>query len=160
MVVQMDESPQINVAVIMDQPGPLPEPNPITMARHHREVLRQITVPFVIGLAVFLLVVGLAWLATASKAAIWANISTMFLIILLFFMFFIFTAVSAALAVLAQQLVKLLPPYTHRVQDYSELATYYAQVYSDKTVAPIVKAQATSASMRAFWDTIFARRRR
>ena len=130
------------------------------MARHHREVLRQITVPFVIGLAVVLFVVGLAWLATASIAAIWADISTMFLIILLFFMFFIFTAVLAALAVLTQQLVKLLPPYTRRLQDYSELATYYAQVYSDKTVAPIVKAQASTASMRAFWDAVFSRGRR
>ncbi len=156
----MNESPQINVAVMPDQPGPLPEPNPITMARHHREVLRQITVPFVIGLAVFLFVVGLAWLATASKAAIWADISTMFLIILLFFMFFIFTAVLVALVVLTQQLVKLLPPYTRRVQDYSELATYYAQVYSNKTVAPIVKAQASTASMRAFWDAVFSRGRR
>jgi len=156
----MDESPQINVAVVPDQPAPLPEPNPITMARHHREVLRQITIPFVIGLAVFLVVAALAWLATASKAAIWANISTVFLVILLFVMFFIITAISAALAVLAYQLVKLLPPYTRRVQDYSELATYYAQVYSDKTIAPIVKTQATSASVRAFWDAIFSRRRR
>jgi K+-sensing histidine kinase KdpD len=156
----MDEMPPTNVAVAVDQPAVLPEPNPITMARHHREVLRQITVPFVIGLAVFLVVVLLAWLATGDQASVWADISTMFLVSVLFLMFLIITALAAALGALTYQLVRLLPPYTRRVQDYSELATYYAQVYSDKTIAPIVKTQATSASVRAFWNALFPRRRR
>lgn len=156
----MNEFTATNVATTVDQPTVLPEPNPVTMARHHREVLRQITVPFVIGLAVFLVVVGLAWVATSEQAALWSQISTIYLALVLAILFLILTALSAALAMLTYQLVKLLPPYTRRIQDYSELASYYAEVYSDKTIAPIVKTQATQASVRAFWDSLFSRRRR
>jgi hypothetical protein len=140
-------------------PRQLPEPNPITIGRHHREVLRQITIPFVIGLAVFLTVVVLAWMATAPKAQVWANISTMFLVLVLTVLFIILTAVSAALAYLVIYLVRILPPYTRMAQDYTDTARDYARTYADKATVPIIATNSASATVSTFFKSVFGRKK-
>lgn len=127
----------------------LPEPNPVTMARHRREVFRQITFPLILIVLIFLALVVLAWIATAMQASLWADISIILLSTLLVLMLFLGIAILAGIAYLVIYLNQSLPPYTRLVQDYTDQARHYARLVADKSVAPIMQSRSFSASMRA-----------
>lgn len=126
-----------------------PEPNPVTMARHRHEVFLQITLPLILLVITFLVLVVLAWIATAMQASLWADISIVFLSVLLAVMLVLGIASLAAIAYLVIYLNKSLPPYTRLVQDYTQQAGHYARVVADKSVAPILRTQGVSASLHA-----------
>ena len=109
-----------------------PEPNPVTMARHRHEVFVQITIPFILLVTIFLVMVVLAWIANAMQASRWADISIVFLSVLLTVMLVLGIAALVAIAYLVIYLNKSLPPYTRLVQDYTQQAGHYARVFADR----------------------------
>lgn len=131
-----------------------PEPNPVTMARHRREVFQQITLPFILLGVIFLALVVLAWIATAMQASLWADISIIMLSILLALMLFLGIAILAGIAYLVIYLNRSLPPYTRLVQDYTDQAGHYARVVADKAVAPIIRTHGFSASLHALREAL------
>ena len=127
----------------------LPDPNPITRRKHLREVLWQITAPF--GLGFVLLCVG-ATLVTINAIApvgLWAEISTIFLIIPILLLSLIPLAIIIALAYGIMLLIPLLPPYTRLVQDAIRKVGAYARRWSDMAVEPILLSQSLSARVRS-----------
>ena len=61
----------------------LPERNPVTHQKHRQEVLRQITLPLLLGLAVLLtlaILVVITGFQGGEQVSIWADISTVWLI--------------------------------------------------------------------------------
>lgn len=150
----------INIEMQPQEPEfQLPEPNPYTMARHRSQVLRQITIPFVIALIIFLVFVVLAWMATSPEASLWADVSISYLAVLLLLGLIIGILFSAAIAYLIIYLNKALPPYTRLIQDYSEQARYYARVYSDKAVKPIIETESNSAKMSTLKRILMGKRK-
>lgn len=137
----------------------LPEPNPITMARHRREVLVQITLPAVVLLVLMFAAFILAWLASSQEASLWADISIIYLVMVLGILLILVTAVSAGMAYLIIYLNKVLPPYTRLLQDYIGQASRYAQIYSDKAVEPILRTESFSTRMQAYKQILFNRRK-
>jgi hypothetical protein len=154
----MDNLPSQEPAPQIDPKPVLPEPNPVTTAKHRGEVFWQVTLPFIIGFGLFLVASVLGWIATSPEASVWADISTVFLISVLFIGFLIMTLVAAALAYLAYYMVRILPPYTRSAQDFSDLTRQYARVYADKIVEPILKIQGFTASSRALKKGLSLRR--
>ena len=129
-------------------PRELPEPNPITRRKHKREVLWQITLPFVFGL-IFLL--ALAILITVNQigtASSWAEISTIFLIIPLLILSLIPLALFVALIVLIMRLIPAIPPYARMVQDAIHKVGHYAKRGADMAAEPFMRTQSLSARVR------------
>jgi hypothetical protein len=132
------------------QPSLLPERNPVTQNAHRREVLRQITIPLVIGILVTLAFAVLASLAPASQASLWADISLIWLIIPMLLLAFILTLLVGGIAYGIIWLVQKLPVFALRVQDLFATIGALVRKISDAIVEPILRAQSFSASSRAF----------
>ena len=137
----------------------LPEPNPVTMGWHRKQVLRMITLPMIVALIGFLAACVLAWSATSAEDSLWADISLSFLAIMLAFGLFLGIIISAGLAYLFFYLTGLLPPYTRLLQDYSDKIRRYTRTYSDKAVEPIIKAESRSAAAKQLRQSLSRRAR-
>jgi hypothetical protein len=153
----MSEQPVPSVDIPAETQKPqieLPPPNPVTRARHKREVLLQITLPF---LAFVLLLVALAVLLTVfevGKVGTWAEISTIFLIVPVLIASIIPLALFAALAYGVTKLLGIIPPYAHLVQDYFEKGLYYVKLGADKLTEPVLKAHSGLAVVDTLFDKI------
>lgn len=80
------------------QPSTLPERNPVTHRAHRREVLLQVTIPFVIGLVIFLLGSVLVTLGPDDAVSCWGDTSLIWLIVPQLFLCLLFLILMAALA--------------------------------------------------------------
>lgn len=138
----------------------LPAPNPITRARHRRDVFRQITLPFLIGLLVFAAFVVFVWIATTQQASLWADIALIFLITLLGFATFFFLILSAILAYAIIAANRGLPPYARLAQDKLETVRKYVRRYSDRAASPIINTQSRIARLSALAEQLRLRRKR
>jgi len=130
----------------------LPERNPVTHQKHRQEVLLQITLPLLLGLAVFLTLAVLVVIASfqgGEQASVWADISTVWLIIPMMFAALIFLALTAGLAFGVTMLLRKLPPYAHLVQNFFEDVSYQVRRYSNKAVEPVLKTHGAVAALRS-----------
>jgi hypothetical protein len=130
----------------------LPERNPVTHQKHRQEVLWQITLPLLLGLASVLaaaILVVIASFQGGEQASVWADISTVWLIIPLLFATLIFLALTAALAFGVTMLLRRLPPYARLVQDFFKTVSYQVRRYSNKAVEPVLKAHGAAAALRS-----------
>jgi hypothetical protein len=130
----------------------LPERNPVTHQKHRQEVLRQITLPLLLGLAVLITVavlVAMAGFQGGEQVSLWADISTVWLILPMLFVAFIFLAITGGLAFLVTLLLRKLPPYARLVQDFFKLVSYRVRQLSNKAVEPLLRAHGTAAAWRS-----------
>lgn len=127
----------------------LPERNPATHEAHRREVLWQITVPFVILTLVFLAFAVLTVLGDTGDQSRWADISLIWLIIPVLFASLILLVLLGALVFAVLWLIGALPPFALTLQDI--FSTIHAKVRqaSDAAVEPVLKVEAWKASIRA-----------
>ena len=140
----MDETP------VTDQTPVEPvilERNPVTHQRHHDEVLRQITIPLVIGRVVILTLCVLVGVGSAAgEHARWAGISLIWLIVPTMLFAFIFLALLAGLIYLVTMMFVRLPLFARKVQDFFLLVKHYVAQVDDKLVEPILRMRSTKAS--------------
>jgi len=137
----MDEKPQFV----------LPERNPQTHAAHRRDVLRQITLPLVIG--GLLLVAGMALVIIAAAGANgevrrWADLSLIWLILPALIFSLLILGLLFGLTYLVSKLLGILPGYARLVQDgYTGLSGKVMHL-SDALVLPLLKLKGWSAAAR------------
>jgi hypothetical protein len=129
----------------------LPPPNPVTRARHKREVLLQIILPF-LGFVLLLIVLAVV-LTVFEVGAVgtWAEISTIFLIVPVLIVSIIPLALFAALAYAVTKLLGIIPPYAHLVQNYFDLGLGYVKRGANLLAEPFLRAH----SGLAIVDTLF-----
>ncbi len=133
------------------QPTFLLERNPVTHARHRREVLWQVTVPAVAGLVIVVAMATLAIvLGTSQEVSQWADTSLILLILPTMIFALIILILLAAFIFGVVRLIQVLPPYARRVQDFFVMLGVQIGQLDDKIVEPILRAQAFSASTKAF----------
>ena len=137
----MDEKPQFV----------LPERNPQTHAAHRRDVLRQITLPLVIGS--LLLVAGMALVIIAAAGANgevrrWADLSLIWLILPALIFSLLILGLLFGLTYLVSKLLGILPGYARLVQDGYTGLTGKVMHLSDALVLPVLKLKGWSAAAR------------
>ena len=100
------------------QPAIVRERNPITHEKHRREVLRQITLPLVIGIALILIAAIFICRSSTAGASVWADISLIWLIVPMLFAGLLFLIILAATAYGVIKLVTVLPFYFKQALDW------------------------------------------
>jgi hypothetical protein len=132
----------------------LKERNPATRAAHQREVLWQITLPFIIGLLVIL---GLAALTIVSAlggaegVSKWADISLIWLIIPSILTTLIFLIIVSALVYLVVKLIGVLPEYAYKTQEFLAKMRARLQAASDTAAKPVIQAGGFFAALRVLF---------
>jgi hypothetical protein len=129
------------------------EQNPVTAARHRKEVFWQITFPVGIFILV-LLAMGLLASIPGTSVSVWANISLIWLIILMLIFTLILMFILAALAYLVIRINQTLPPYAFRAQCFFARLTGQVAHICDKAVEPALRSHALSASLRGLWRSV------
>src|SRR4030043_691586 len=101
----------------MDVPNKylVPERNPVTHAKHRREVFWQIILPMLIGLLLVLTVVSIiifSGTSSTSELSRWADVSMIWLILPSFFIALLFLIILIAFTYLITVVLRLTPRYT------------------------------------------------
>jgi len=135
---------------IMEAPNKLilPERNPVTHARHRREVFWQIIIPMMLGILLVLVAVTIVILSAthaATNLSRWADVSLIWLILPSLLIAFIFLTILIAFTYLISIVLKKTPPYAHLIQQYFETGKNKVSFYSNKITDPIVKTRSVWA---------------
>jgi hypothetical protein len=137
----------------MDAPHKLlvSERNPLTHAKHKREVFWQILFPMLIGI---LLVLSVAFVIiftgpqSSSDLSRWAAVSTIWLILPSLFFALIILIILSAFVYLITVVLRITPRYALIIQLYFEIAKNKVSYYSNKITEPIIKTRGIWAVVR------------
>jgi len=125
------------------------ERNPVTHARHRREVFWQITLPLIIGTVLCALLGALAVAAPMSGASQWADISLIWLILIgLTLSFVLAVFLFAGFYIVTFVLLPRLPIFFYRA--YGWILMFGAQLdhIQSKSVEPFLRVHSFGASLR------------
>lgn len=140
----------------------LPPPrNPLTHARHRREVLWQITLPLVLGSLAVLIVAGLVVaLGAAGETSLWADVSLIWLLAPLLLACLLPLALLSGLAYAVVRLIAVLPGYARQVQDFFGYVGFRIAQAEDCLVEPLLRLQSGQASAEQLRRQVSRRVRR
>jgi hypothetical protein len=120
--------------------------NPVTQAKHRREVFWQITFPFALMCIILITFVVLICIPGQTSTALWKDISIIFLILLVIPFIFVFLLLLGAITYGVIKLIIVIPPYANLVQGVFRLIKQKALYYADKSVEPILQVNSWKAS--------------
>ena len=127
----------------------------IAYQKHRREVFWQITLPVLVGIGIFLVAFVLVILSGSRGASQGADIAAIWLLILPIFMTLIGCVLVAALVYGVWKLIEVLPSNMYKLQNALMMVRNKVSNFSNYSTAPFIKAQSISASMSAFWRSLF-----
>jgi hypothetical protein len=126
----------------------IPERNPIVHAEHRRETLRQIILPFIIGVVLVVLVVAaIVIFATHTLENLnrWASVSIIWMIGPSMIIALILLIVTLGLLFAITRLLGILPGYSKIVQSYFTQAETTVSHITDQAVEPILRLRSAWA---------------
>ena len=130
------------------------ERNSVTEADHKRDVLWQITLPFVVGVLV-IIIFGVFVIASAVKGpegvSLWADISLIWLILPALFFTLLATAVLGALLYGVIRLIDVLPRYTYKAQNVLAAIQRKLTQISNTAAEPVMKTNTWTAALKALF---------
>ena len=133
-------------------PPSLFERNPVTYEVHRKEVFRQITIPFLIGLLVLLAacvaVVFFSFRGNLDASRL-ADVSLIWLILPGMVIVLVFSLLFGGLAYGVFWLIGKLPPLFLKVFNFIVKVGAILRNASDKAVEPVLKVESLRASWRA-----------
>jgi predicted PurR-regulated permease PerM len=134
---------------------PLPSPNPVTRAEHRREVNRQVILPFIISLIVFVgFGIWLAWMGIGSVER-WSQIAIIFMLVWGLVLGLIFLIIIIGLMYVTTMVLRTIPPYARIAQDAIEKINQQVKTGSNVSVRPVIEIQKFLAVM----DVVLGRRK-
>lgn len=134
----------------------LPTPNPATQGIHRREISRQVILPLVIALIVFIGVgVWLIWngIGTVER---WAQIAMIFMLLFGLALGLLIFSVTVGLLFLITQVLRIIPPYTRLAQDAITKINRGVKTGADISVRPVIELQ----KFLAIVDVLLGKRRK
>jgi cobalamin biosynthesis protein CobD/CbiB len=134
----------------------IPERNPQTQAAHRREVLWQITVPFILGIILFLVVAVLASLSGPAPARLWGEVALIWLILPMFVVLLILIGITGGLVYLLIRLNLALPGLAFKTQNLVRAVQEKITAVADQMVKPVFKIEGMRASVKSIfgrWHT-------
>jgi predicted PurR-regulated permease PerM len=133
----------------------LPKPNPATQAAHRREAARQIVLPFVFALILFISVgVWLVW-AGVGTVERWAQIAMIFMLLLGFVLGLLLLILAIGVVYLITQVLRTIPPYARLAQDAITKIDQQVKAGADISVRPVIEVQKFIAMV----DVLLGRRK-
>jgi hypothetical protein len=134
------------------QPTPMQKElrNPQTEAHHRREVFWQITVPLIIGGAIFVGFVILTIFSSAARVSQNADVALIWLMPLPMLMCLLTVALLGAMVYGLWKLIVILPGKMFQLQNLFKQIQSFVRMVSDKLVEPFLKAHSAAASAGAF----------
>jgi uncharacterized protein involved in cysteine biosynthesis len=133
----------------------LPIPNPVTQAKHRREIRRQVIVPFVFCLVVIIGIIVWFVLTGVGTVERWAQVSSLLLMSFGMVLGLIVFALLVATVYVITQILRILPPYTRLAQDAIEKIDSQVKSGADISVKPVIEVQ----RFLAIIDALFRRRK-
>jgi hypothetical protein len=137
----------------------LPDPNPVTRKRHHREMAWQVYVPLAVGLVIILILMGLTISGANNAVLKGGDVALIWLIAPALVLSLILLAINAAAIYGIAKLLRALPGYSRILLEYFLTAGIYVNKLSDRLVAPIFRVQTFNASLRQIGDSLNPRRK-
>jgi len=134
------------------EPIPPIERNPITHARHRREVLLQVFPPLAVVIIVILAFAILATQASFIQAGMLANISLMWLITPTIIIGLLFTIILIAAIYISVVLLTKLPITFRQVHIWLLIANERIGRTGNAMVEPFIRFQSLGASIRSLGD--------
>lgn len=142
-------------------PKPLPERNPRIHAAHRRDVLYQITIPFLILLLILvLLMAGVVWASVqgSDEVSRWADVSIIWLIAPKIFTLLFQLILLGGITYGVIYLIGVLPPYFRIAQDFMLLVKTRTRRIANQVTEPFLKLEETIAYLEA-WRNQFRLRK-
>ena len=131
----------------MQNPSQLETP---TVQTHKRQFAWQILVPFLVVMALILVVAVLvATGATDTRA--WADVSTIWLIAPLLIVALFFAVLLGFLIYGFAKLLQVTPRYTGKAQDFFAMLSTWARIIADGTTKPFVWFQQAGAVLKSIF---------
>ena len=146
-------------------PSNLTEHSPsLSYARHQRQKFWHIIVPVGLGALLILVILGLVIAATAGaegadSVSQWADTSVIWLSLPALLFTLVLAVILILMVWLLSRLLKILPQYTSKAQDYAGLIAYFLRSGADKLVAPIIAVRGFGATVSALINALLGRRR-
>jgi hypothetical protein len=128
------------------------EVNQDTQTAHRREVLWQITIPFIIGLLAFLIivvVVTIAGIQGNGQLSRWADTSLIWLILPALVIALIFIILFGGFLYLVIRLNNALPVYSYKIYNLVRRVQRVVEKGSNLAAEPVIKVESFRASIRA-----------
>ena|SRR5688572_11668522 len=122
--------------------------------RHRKQLTSQIILPMVLAALLFIALVVLLNIATFRDNADvgrWAAVSTIWISIPIIIMALVFFVVLGGIVYLLMRLLRIVPIYTGKAQDFAYKVEGYARRAADAAVKPIIALNGISASIEAFF---------
>ncbi|MCI0519273.1 MAG: hypothetical protein L0Z70_03350 [Chloroflexi bacterium] len=134
------------------------ERNPITHHKHRGEVFWQITAPLILGVLLILAAGAGVVLASAAgnpQVGRWASVSIIWLIIPALLAMLVLLALVGALAYGVSWLLRWLPGFALRVQDFFVLVNVRVSKAAAAAAAPALRIQGWIAAWQAMRRRLF-----
>jgi hypothetical protein len=121
--------------------------------RHRKQFVSQIILPIVLAALLFIALVVLLNIATFRDNADvgrWAAISTIWISIPIILMALVFFTVLGGIIYLFMRLLRIVPIYTGKAQDFAYKVEGYVRRGADAVVKPIIALNGIGASIETF----------
>ena len=139
---------------VLEESFDLPEPNPVTKARHRHEMIWQVFLPIGVGAVLVLLLMILTISGTNLWVSKGADVALIWLISPQLVVAVIVLVINIAFIYGLVKLFQVLPSYSRLILNYFLAAGVYVSQFSNKTVEPILRIRSISASIRQFGRSI------
>jgi len=123
-------------------------PNPATRAAFRRQVILEIYLPLLVGIAVLAAVAVLLWRSGAGEASAWADASTVLLLLPLLALSLLPIAILAAVAYGVTKLIEVIPGPAHQAQSAVAQVARTTKRGTSAALRPFFSVYATAASVR------------
>jgi len=132
----------------------LRRPEHLSYRRHRRQVVTQIILPVALAfvmIGALIYVITVAPVGAGADMSRMAAISTMWILLPLMLLGLLLLAVLGGLVYLLALLLRFIPPYSGKAQDYAYKVRGYARRGSDLAVRPVLAIEGYLATVRAFF---------
>jgi hypothetical protein len=129
----------------------VPERNPQTHASHRREVLWQITVPFIVGIILLIVVAVLVSLSGPAPARLWGDVALIWLILPMLVVLLVLIGIMGGLVYLLVKLNQALPGLAYKAQNLVRAVQVKITAAVDQTVKPVFKIEGIRASVKSIF---------
>jgi len=124
--------------------------NPLSRRRHQREILRQVTLPILLGSVILAAICVLAWVwgMGGGEVSRWASISLLWLIVPVMLAALVTLLFLIGSIYLTVRLIVAIPKYSYQALGWLLLVGVYLHKLNDRLVEPFLRMQMISASMK------------
>ena len=141
-----------NYATIQIMKAVLPEPVHESYRRHRKQRTSQIILPMILAAILFIVGVGLLYVATFrdnGDVGRWAAMSTMWILIPVCITGLVLLVVVLGLVYLMGRLLGIAPTYTGKAQDFVHKLAIRIRRVADKTFKPVFSINGFGATIKA-----------